>query len=402
MSVQPGSGQGPLWSLTEVDSVLVVALTGRLSTMHAREVRDAIESAVAGCAASDVRVSADTAPGSEVMVLDPVMAIVVDLTRVRLIDAAVARTLRTTFAAVGRRGVKIGAAGAAGQPLEVFEILGIVKEIGAHRSLEQALDEARHGGADGARQSIEVRVHQLLVSAHALAEDDPERHRIENDAIEAALPLARTMAHRYQQRGEPMDDLIQVASLGVVRAVQGYHPDHGSGFLAYAVPTIVGELKRHFRDHAWTVRAPRRLQELRSMIAQTSADLSQQLAREPSHGDIAERLGVPTVEVQRAVATSSGLRPMSLDAPVGADTERSLHDTVGADDPDVEMVEYRTALEGLIASLPPASQEVLMLRFAGDLTQSEIAARLGTSQMNVSRMLSSILGRFRRALLAGD
>jgi RNA polymerase sigma-B factor len=140
-----------------------------------------------------------------------------------------------------------------------------------------ALAEAE--GVRGARQSLDATVHRLLAAAAGLDADDPRRRDAQHRAINVALPLARSMAHRYQQRGEPLEDLIQVASLGVVRAVQGYDPARGSGFLAYAVPTILGELKRHFRDHVWTVRAPRKLQEIRTTITGAMSELAQELGR---------------------------------------------------------------------------------------------------------------------------
>jgi RNA polymerase sigma-B factor len=379
MTERSRSSQGRVASIWMAGPVCVVVLAGRLSTAQSRVVSEAVEQA-AGKA----------------------RAVVVDLSDVLLIDTAVARTLRTCLASQVRRGGVVAAAEAHGQPLEVLEVLGIVKEIGAHRTLDEAIDDVRCGNVDTSRQSIEVSVHRLMTAAASLPERDPRRRELETKAIEAALPLARTLAHRYAKSGEPMDDLVQVASLGVVRSVQGYRADHGSGFLAYAVPTILGELKRHFRDHAWAVRAPRRLQELRSLISQTSAELAQELGREPTNSDIADRLDVGVAEVEHAVATTTGLRPASLDAPAGAGTERVLHETVGSVDPDVELVEYRSALKGLIAGLPPNARELLSLRFSGDLTQSEIASRLGTSQMNVSRMLSSILTKFRLALLATE
>src|SRR5262249_6148675 len=152
--------------------------------------------------------------------------VVIDLSDVLLIDAGLARTLRTSIASQVRRGRIVVAAEAHGQPLEVLEVLGIVKEIGAHRALDDAIDDGRHGTIDTSGQSIEVAVHRLMTLAHELPPSDVRRHELETRAIEAALPLARTMAYRYAKSGEQMDDLVQVASLGVVRAVQGYRPDH--------------------------------------------------------------------------------------------------------------------------------------------------------------------------------
>ncbi|HKD96991.1 MAG TPA: sigma-70 family RNA polymerase sigma factor [Micromonosporaceae bacterium] len=364
--------------ITALHEVPVVRMSGRFGAVHTHLVEEAVEKA-----------SQQGRP------------VVVDLARVSLIDAAIARTLRRASAAAGRRGTGFAAAAATGQPLQVLDVLGMTKDLGAHLTLQEAVAEigAELGGL--ARPSVDTTVHRLVVEARGLPDGDPRRQRLRDRAIEAALPLARTMALRYQQRGEPLEDLVQVASVGVVRAVHDYDPERGSGFLAYAVPTILGELRRHLRDHLWAVRAPRRLQELRAEIAQNSAELAQDLRRLPSPGDIAERIGADVGDVHKALATATGMRPVSLDAPA-TDTDRALHELIGSLDPAMDLVDYRLSLRPLIAALPPASQELLKLRFGAELTQSEIATRLGTSQMNVSRMLTAILARFRRALLSVD
>lgn len=326
--------------------------------------------------------------------------VVVDLTDAILIDAAVARVLKQSMAACGREGIFFAAAGAQGQPFDVLEILGMAKELGAHLSVSEALSQAERDRARGGRLTLDATVHRLLEPARALEPGDPMRRRAQEQAIEVALPLARSMAHRYQQRGEPLDDLIQVASLGVVRAVQGYDADRGSGFLAYAVPTILGELRRHFRDHAWIVRAPRRLQEIRTAITRSGPDLAQHLGREPNAADFARHTGFTLTDVEQAILTSSGLQPTSLDAPGALDTDRCLYEIVGAPDAEIDMIDFRVSIKPLIAAETPAVQEILMLRFVRDLTQAEIARRVGTSQMNVSRVLRAVLARFKRALLA--
>ena len=360
-------------------SVRIVHLSGRFGAVHTHLVEDAVAEAGRGG-----------------------RPVVVDLAGVSIIDAAVARTLRRANAAAARRGTGFAVAAAGAQPLRVLDVLGMAKDLGAHLTLEEAVADVGAAAADPVRASIDATVHGFLVEAAGLTEGDTRRQALYGRAIEAGLPLARTMALRYQQRGEQLDDLIQVASVGVVRAVHGYDPGRGGGFLAYAVPTILGELRRHLRDHLWTVRAPRRLQELRTEIAQNSSDLAQVLGRLPSLDDIAGYIGADVGEVEKALATVSGLRPVSLDAPAAGDGERALHELIGATDPAIDLVDYRLSLLPMIAALPPASQELLRLRFGAELTQSEIATRLGTSQMNVSRMLTAILARFRRALLSND
>jgi len=375
---QAHTGQDPVAAVTVVGSVQVIRLRGRLSAAHAPAVDDSIKA-----------------------VARDATAVVVDLSAVLLIDAAIARTLRTSIARQVQRGNRVGVAGAHGQPLEVLEVLGIAKEVGAYRDLAEAIEEARTE-TDDPRASIEMLVHGLLATAGSLAPSDPRRATLENEAIEAALPLARTLAHRYTQRGESMDDLVQVASLGVVRAVQGYDPDHGSGFRAYAVPTILGELKRYFRDHAWVVRPPRRLQELHIMTASIRPRLAQELGHDPTCAELAARLGVDPGDVERAAGAADGLCPASLDAPMTIGDSWTMHEIVGDDDPAMEIAESRWVLTDAIAALPAGERELLKMRFGDELTQSEIAARLGTSQMSVSRSLASTVRKLRRALLAQD
>jgi len=327
--------------------------------------------------------------------------VVVDLSAVLLIDAATARTLRNSIAREMQRGIRIGAAGARGQPLEVLELLGIAKEIGAYRDLDEAIEDLR-SDAHAPSTSIEVVVHGLLSRARTFSPEDPRRLDLENEAIEAALPLARAVAYRYTQRGEPADDLVQVASLGVVRAVHGYDPDHGSGFRAYAVPTILGELKRHFRDYAWVIRPPRRLQELRIAIASTSPRMAQELGHEPTAAELAARLGVAADDIDNAMAAAHGLSPTSLDAPAIVGDTWTLQELIGADDPKIDLAECRFVLHDMIAALPATAREMLRMRFIDELTQSEIAERLGMSQMSVSRNLAATVRKLRRALLAQD
>jgi len=372
-----GGRDGPVTAAAP-EGVRVVTLAGRLSALRAPAVGDEIVAAAA--------------EGT---------AVVVDLSSVDLIDASIARTLRTALARCERHGVRATIAGATGQPLEVLEVLGIAKDIGAYRSLTEAVEAVTDptGEASGGSQSIEVQVHRLVTEARRLPVGDPRRRTLEDRAVQAALPLARTMALRYRQRGEPLEDLVQVAALGVVRSVYDYDPDRGSGFLAYAVPTILGELRRHFRDHGWTVRPPRRLQELRPAIAEAVSDLAQRLGREPSRAEVARWLGVEPADVERVLLSEAGLHPLSLDAPTATASEQALYDVLGGMDPEIERAELRAALAPLVAALPPMHRRVLALRFGADLTQQEIANRLGTSQMNVSRILAGLMSRFRRALL---
>ena len=222
---------------------------------------------------------------------------------------------------------------------------------------------------------------------------------LRDELIEAHLGLAEYLARRFANRGEPLDDLVQVASLGLVKAVERFDPDRGLEFTTFATPTIVGELKRHFRDKGWAVRVPRRVQELHLRVTRVVEDLSLELGRSPTIGEIAERSGTTEDEVIEAMDAGSAYRSASLDAGSSdAEDERGqgLLATLGELDPELTRAERRASLGPLIASLPEREQVMLYLRFYDGLTQSEIAKRLGISQMHVSRLLSRSLAQLRQ------
>ncbi len=208
------------------------------------------------------------------------------------------------------------------------------------------------------------------------------------ELIEHHLPLARRLAGRYRNSGESSEDLEQVASLGLIKAIDRYRPDAGP-FARFAVPTIVGELKRHFRDKGWGMHVPRYLQERVMEVNDAIERLSTALGRSPSPRDIAEDTGHGLEEVLEAMHAAGAYSPMSLDSPQpGAEDEEStLGQRIGAEDARYEIAEWRPTVGPAMASLPPREQEILRLRFEEDLTQSEIAARIGVSQMHVSRLL---------------
>jgi RNA polymerase sigma-B factor len=242
----------------------------------------------------------------------------------------------------------------------------------------------------------------LLARLGDLPADSPDRPRIRERLIEMYVPLAEYLARRFRNRGEPLDDLVQVANLGLIKSVDGYDPTRGAAFTSYAIPMIVGELKRHFRDKGWDVRVPRRLQELRLEITKASSDLAQQLGRSPTVADIAIHLGVTEEDVIEGLDSGHAYRALSLQAPVaGEEPSTELVDLIGDLDPDLENVEDREALRPLIARLPQREQRIIAMRFFGNMTQSQIAAQLGISQMHVSRLLSHALGVLRDGLLNG-
>jgi len=214
------------------------------------------------------------------------------------------------------------------------------------------------------------------------------------------LPFAGRLARRYRDRGEPLEDLEQVARLGLLKAVDRYDPDRGS-FTAYAVITISGEIKRHFRDRTWGVHVPRRVQDLSLEVGHASMVLTSMLSRTPTPAELAERLKVTEEAVLEALESAAGYSPASLNAPVhGNDGPAEFGDLLGGADADLEMVDDKVTVAGLLLRLPPRERQMLAMRFYGNRTQAEIAAELGISQMHVSRLLSRALGWLREAMLS--
>ena len=218
---------------------------------------------------------------------------------------------------------------------------------------------------------------------------------LRDDLVTAHMGLAEYLARRFTNRGEPLDDLIQVAALGLLKAVDRFDPERGLEFSTYATPTIVGELKRHFRDKGWAVRVPRRVQELHLRLGSGVGILSQELGRSPTIGEIAQSAAVSEEEVLEAIEAGHAYRFTSLDAPAGNDEELSLSSELGAEDQGLIDSEHRVALSPLIAQFPPRERMILHLRFFEGMTQSEIASRLGISQMHVSRLLARALTQLR-------
>ena len=216
--------------------------------------------------------------------------------------------------------------------------------------------------------------------------------------VERFLPLARQLARRYQRPEEPLDDLVQVASVGLLKAIDRFDPDRETAFSSFAVPTILGELKRYFRDTGWAVRVPRDLQELVVRIDRTITTLSTDLGRAPSPVEIAEAVGVSLEEVLEALEAAGAYQAMSLDRPRPEREEGETYaESLGDDDPGFEIAEHGATIAGLMHVLPARERHVLKLRFVDDLTQSEIGERIGVSQMHVSRLIRQAIGRLRTA-----
>ena len=228
---------------------------------------------------------------------------------------------------------------------------------------------------------------------------DDRSPALRDQLVEGHLGLAEYLARRFSNRGEPLDDLVQVASLGLLKAVDRFEPSRGVEFSTYATHTIVGELKRHFRDKGWAVRAPRRMQELYLRLGKVVSGLSQELGRSPTIPELASEAQVSEEEVLEALEAGQAYRFSSLDAPSGGDEDDgdTLSSHLGGDDPQLLEAEHRAALSPLIARLPPREQTILHLRFFVGMTQSEIADQLGISQMHVSRLLARSLNQLRAA-----
>jgi RNA polymerase sigma-B factor len=220
---------------------------------------------------------------------------------------------------------------------------------------------------------------------------------IREELVRRYLPFAKNLALRYRGASESFDDLLQVASLGLVNAIDRFDPERGAPFTAFASPTILGELKRHFRDRVWTVRVPRGLHDRMAEVEKAISELTVQLQRSPSVGEIAERLEVDPTDVLEVLEANHNRRPLSLDRPVGGeDSEESpAAEWVGDEDSGYELVDDKLALEGVLPHLDERERLVLQLRFVDDMTQSQIAEKIGHSQMHVSRILRRTLERIR-------
>jgi RNA polymerase sigma-B factor len=214
--------------------------------------------------------------------------------------------------------------------------------------------------------------------------------------IERFMPLARSLARRYHRSGEPYEDLVQVASVALVKAIDRYDPARGCAFSSFAVPTIAGELKRHFRDHSWTVRPPRDLQELTLRVENALTRITQQLDRSPTTRELAKAAGLDEEQVLEALQARRGRSGVSLQAPQGEAGEgMTLGDTLGVEDPELVRAEQRAALDDLLRTVPTRAREMVRLRFEEDMTQAEIGAIFGVSQMQVSRILRQTIAQLR-------
>ncbi|MEU2432699.1 SigB/SigF/SigG family RNA polymerase sigma factor [Streptomyces sp. NPDC007861] len=242
----------------------------------------------------------------------------------------------------------------------------------------------------------------LFRRLRTLEEGTPEYSYVRNTLVELNMSLVRFAAGRFRGRSEPMEDIVQVGTVGLIKAINRFDVEREVEFTSFALPTVVGEIKRFFRDTSWAVRVPRRLQELRLDLAKAFDTLEQDLGRAPTTAELADRLGVTDAEVVEGQRAANGyvarsIEPLEDDEPPGGLARR-----LGAEDPALDVVECLECLKPVIAALPERERTILSLRFGDELTQSEIGDRLGISQMHVSRLLARVLDQLRAALLAED
>jgi len=336
--------------------------------------------------------------------------LVLDLGGVKFLDAGAVGALVGIAEAAETGGGGPRAIGARGIVLDVLQIVGVDKRFHAYDEPSELLarfavdaepEDEYYARAvcDRWPGSRDITVHSLLAAVRALPESAPERADLRKQAIEDNIGFAQRLARRFRDRGEPVDDLSQVAMIGLVNAVDGYDPSRGCEFAGYATPTIVGEIRRYFRDKGWRIKVPRRLQELRLQVNRARVELSQTMAASPTIADIARHLDIERDEVAEAIEVARLYNPISLSAPAGPDSDAGIADPIGDLDPGMEAVDNRESVKPLLASLPERERKILTMRFFGDMTQSQIAAELGISQMHVSRLLAQTLQKLRTALV---
>jgi RNA polymerase sigma-B factor len=241
----------------------------------------------------------------------------------------------------------------------------------------------------------------LFAERGSLAVEDPRRDALRAVLITEHLSLAEHIARRFSGRGEPFEDLLQVARTGLIRAVDRFDAGKGSDFLSFAVPTIMGEVRRYFRDTAWSMRVPRGLKDLQQTLARAGSTLAHDLGRSPTPSELAAHLDLDVETVREGLLAADAYRASSLDAPIGGgDDAQTVADQLADDTSEYSKSEDRLMLKAALAELPPREREIVKMRFLDELTQSQIAEKIGVSQMQVSRLLSKTLERLRNHIVA--
>jgi RNA polymerase sigma-B factor len=264
------------------------------------------------------------------------------------------------------------------------------------------LDTRDDGGAPSGPTGVELTRRRSAELFGQLGDEDSPAHArsgARDDLVRLHLPLVEHCARRFRNRGEPLEDLVQVGTIGLIKSIDRFDTDRGVEFSTYATPTIIGEIKRHFRDKGWAIRVPRRLQELRMQITAVTAELSQSLGRSPTPRELAESIGCTVEEIIEGIESSNAYATLSLDASDDdPDGGGSMLEVLGVEDINLEHVEIRESIKPLLDGLEQREKTILLLRFFKNMTQSQIAEEIGVSQMHVSRLLSKTLEQLRLSL----
>src|SRR6476620_8945360 len=255
------------------------------------------------------------------------------------------------------------------------------------------------GAVTGPATGVELtrrRSAELFVTFRDDSAPTADRDHARDALVHLHLPLVEHCARRFRNRGEPFEDLVQVGTIGLIKSIDRFDSDRGVEFSTYATPTIIGEIKRYFRDKGWAIRVPRRLQELRMLIGTTTAELTQSLGRSPTPRELAESIGCTVEEIVEGIESSNAYSTLSLDASDdNEDGAATMLDAIGIDDANLEHVEIRESIKPLLDRLPPREKKILLLRFFKNMTQSQIADEIVVSQMHVSRLLNRTLEQLR-------
>ncbi|HEY4418803.1 MAG TPA: SigB/SigF/SigG family RNA polymerase sigma factor [Pseudonocardia sp.] len=341
-------------------------------------------------------------------------SVVVDLDRVRFMSAAGVAVLCQGQLRAGADGVSFRLAGGPPVVRRILGVTGASAVLEPYGSVAEALTQAiprprmvkESIGGTKRRGDDHARLASLFAERVRLPADDPRQQVLRTELIKGYLPVAHNVARRHQYRGENLDDLKQVATIGLINAVDRFEPARGVDFLSFAIPTINGEVQRHYRDRTSTIRVPRPIRELQARVYQAADEMSQKMGRAATPRELALHLDVDLETVIQALQAAYETRPSSLDETrrnddSGGTDGAPIADTVGDVDPELDLVENRESLTPLLDRLPERERKIVLLRFYGNMTQTEIAKRTGVSQMHVSRLLGSTLARLRRQLLEG-
>jgi RNA polymerase sigma-B factor len=348
--------------------------------------------------AADGELDAGVVPALSGVLSDLIQAgaggVVVDLSGVSLLSCGCVHVLVNAADRAVMSGVALRVVGARGTVERVLRITGATLLLG--------IDVDTPGREPYAREVTADAVEAMLAARAALPELDERREVLRAHAVQVCLPLAERLAGRYRRPYEGGDELTQIAVVGLLKAVDRFDPARGTGFLGFAFPTILGEIRRYFRDQTWAVHVPRHLQELRLAMNQAAGSMAQSLGREPTIAELADRLEESVEDVRESMVAAQAYVPASLSQPVGDGGTLVLGDLLGVPDEDLDRVDYHESLGPLVAALPELERQAVAYRFFGNMTQAQIGEILGVSQVHVSRLLTRAIARLRAGLLASE